>query len=857
MTVTDPSEIPLQVKEVPQIYFLGLGHNAGCWYWVVGCPQLQLARANNGLGWKNFHVTLGFDQRDRHDISKGPKTCVEQSMDMDTIFACLEDHFKTLKNSKLEKEMFQFSFELIATSLRGSITQDQKLRLLEHKALLHFCNRDFQQSLVAAQEGILLKENERLLIRAADASMQLSQEDQALICYWKAYLQSNGKPKTYAMNKIKTLWKKGTVSVEMFLEQAWVPMTEQQYRQYQDERMYIVEPGESFEPFCVEEPRIRVHVDCITMKQELPRFFSWVVPFVLAGMSTPKSRNDIIALEQLGIGIVITLTEEEPLPASWFHDTSVQNVFWPVTNYYAPYVTHVDHFMKLLATQRCSERPRGILVHCGGGKGRAGTLLATYLARFGLSTPPLPCDHCQIQSAYRCISPNCFFAQDPVMSASEAIQLIRTMRPGSIETERQENFVATYISDLWARNKLSERVVHRVIEDPSDTTDFFSFGNQHCKPTLILLCGLPASGKSTFAKKMEQEGWTVISQDELHTLEACEKQFALSIKKHKVIVDRCNHTRKSRKAFIAMAGNPVTAIIHFNSSPETCIQRAQQRLDHPTLQPWQAESAVSTFATQFEPPEASEGTCLYVVKTRKQTDALLVHFGVTPESAFIKYPRTRHLCDIGAASRDDLIFSKDDAQRFLRPYEDEILVIQEKWDGANVGFRLDPNGKIVCQNRTHTVTSQYHPQFQGLQAWVYQHQSSLYHILSKNTMLFGEWLAATHSVYYDSLPDVFLAFDILDLTTNQFYSVARTRALLDTTTIHMAPCLPVPPNPTQQSIMELLHTKSQYSTSQLEGVVLRLDKHDHLVQKCKLVRTDFIQDSQHWSKSSIRWNKVQ
>ena len=32
----------------------------------------------------------------------------------------------------------------------------------------------------------------------------------------------------------------------------------------------------------------------------MPRFFSWIVPFTLAGMSTPRNENDIIGLQSLG-----------------------------------------------------------------------------------------------------------------------------------------------------------------------------------------------------------------------------------------------------------------------------------------------------------------------------------------------------------------------------------------------------------------------------------------------------------------------------------------------------------------------------------------------------------------------------
>jgi hypothetical protein len=46
----------------------------------------------------------------------------------------------------------------------------------------------------------------------------------------------------------------------------------------------------------------------------LQRYFSWVVAGLLAGSSTPTSEEHVAALGHLGIRLVLTLTEEEPLP---------------------------------------------------------------------------------------------------------------------------------------------------------------------------------------------------------------------------------------------------------------------------------------------------------------------------------------------------------------------------------------------------------------------------------------------------------------------------------------------------------------------------------------------------------------
>ncbi len=78
----------------------------------------------------------------------------------------------------------------------------------------------------------------------------------------------------------------------------------------------------------------------------------------------------------------------------------------------------VDRFLEAVAAEDAC-----VLVHCGGGKGRAGTFAACCLAMWG-SSPPLD-----------------LTVARPVLSAQEAVRIVRNLRPGSIETQEQEAFV--------------------------------------------------------------------------------------------------------------------------------------------------------------------------------------------------------------------------------------------------------------------------------------------------------------------------------------------------------------------------------------------------------------------------------
>lgn len=81
-------------------------------------------------------------------------------------------------------------------------------------------------------------------------------------------------------------------------------------------------------------------------------------------------------------------------------------------------LVQVDRFLEAVAADDAC-----VLVHCGGGKGRAGTFAACCLAMWGASPPPD------------------LTAERPVLSAQEAVRTVRMLRPGSIETQEQEMFV--------------------------------------------------------------------------------------------------------------------------------------------------------------------------------------------------------------------------------------------------------------------------------------------------------------------------------------------------------------------------------------------------------------------------------
>jgi len=61
----------------------------------------------------------------------------------------------------------------------------------------------------------------------------------------------------------------------------------------------------------------------------------------------------------------------------------------------------------------------------------------------------------------------------------------------------------------------------------------------------------------------------------------------------------------------------------------------------------------------------------------------------TDTMPLLKFPRTHHIADLGgsAVTRDDLIFSKQQAEEWL---SHGTTIVEEKVDGANLGISIDP-----------------------------------------------------------------------------------------------------------------------------------------------------------------------
>lgn len=135
----------------------------------------------------------------------------------------------------------------------------------------------------------------------------------------------------------------------------------------------------------------------------------------------------------------------------------------------------------------------------------------------------------------------------------------------------------------------------------------------------------------------------------------------------------------------------------------------------------------------------------------------------------LKYPRTQHIQGSRLQPGDE-----DLAQVAFDAIKGRRVVIEEKVDGANAGVRFADDGALLLQSRGHFLTGGPRERhFALFKTWASAHQDALRAALGTRYVLFGEWLYARHTVFYDALPHYFMEFDVLDVQTGEFLSTAR------------------------------------------------------------------------------------
>lgn len=800
-----PQERIMSLREdTRHVFAAGVGGNmsTGVYFVVIVWAAGQQLRRQLGLPPKQFHITLSAN--DDHDMDKG-----------------------------------------IDSLLPGQYPTSPTPDFLDHLAFtLHITGQYHKAQSYCSDLVLALPDSHRGFLRLADAALWGGQHKLAMLSYGRAFEHAGDeKVKAYCFKKMiecskETEW--GSLFLESEMSQLPVEITPILLAPWTTTLRTALSDTSPTPTFRL-EPRQSLFVPVASLASEkskfykLPRFFRWLIPYHIAIMSTPRREDDITILSssQLNIHHVLTLTEETPLHESWFKGKPITNTYLPIPNYYPPSIEQMDLIMRLVQ----DEDKLPLLIHCGGGKGRAGTVAACYMAAFGFGKPRVDQHH-------------------PELSAPEAVSLLRAIRPGSIETSQQEAFVSKWCSTIWKRQSIYPDLPSEPPPCPLEIEGTLGREND-----LFMLVGLPGSGKSWFSNALlarDPSGWTRISQDDTGSRSACETEIGRS-QSRRVLLDRCNTAATDRKEWLALASNWVTApvCIWFDYERELCTSRAQMRAGHPTLPPGsRVRNAIDQMHKLFVRPTMGEGFKA-VIRIRSFAAAQELVLRLSPAIAIYKFPRTPHLINLGAATPDDLLTDTSVASMSSQGN----TVITEKVDGANMGFSLSSDrSQVIIQNRSHYVNSSTHEQFKKLGLWVERHLEDLYKVLDRDPyfaeryILFGEWMFATHSIPYTRLPDRFLAYDLYDRTTRTWADRKTLSVLLAPTSIQLVPIIHEGAMPSDSELRAMVQIPSGFWDGRIEGVYVKIERDGRVVLRGKVVRADFIAGNEHWTKGNLRVN---
>lgn len=206
------------------------------------------------------------------------------------------------------------------------------------------------------------------------------------------------------------------------------------------------------------------------------------------------------------------------------------------------------------------------------------------------------------------------------------------------------------------------------------------------------------------------------------------------------------------------------------------------------------------------------------------------------------------------------------------------LVVEEKLDGANCAVSFDEVGNLLLQSRGHYLDGGARERhFERLKGWATVHASALRARLGARYVMYGEWLYAKHTVFYDCLPHWFLEFDVFDRDLRQFLSTNARRALLEGLPVGSVPVLHAGPLRSHAALVRLLgpsRFKSELwrdrlreqaraqelnveraeretdSSDEMEGLYIKDEEHDQVVARFKFVRASFLttvtDSGSHW-----------
>ncbi len=248
-----------------------------------------------------------------------------------------------------------------------------------------------------------------------------------------------------------------------------------------------------------------------------------------------------------------------------------------------------------------------------------------------------------------------------------------------------------------------------------------------------------------------------------------------------------------------------------------------------------------------------------------------------------KFPRTPHIEGSRLQPGDE-----DLSQIPFESIMDRQIVVEEKCDGANSAVSFDADGNLLLQSRGHYLIGGYRERhFNLMKQWANVHRKDFFDLLGNKYIMYGEWMYAKHTVFYDALPHYFLEFDILDKETGEFMDTPTRHAMLKDHPVVSVPVLGSGCYKTMEDILKLLGRSGYVTGNQrqnlwdaadklgldpercsnetelsgmMEGLYIKVENNGRVVDRMKFVRSAFIQcvdfSETHWIDRPIIPNQL-
>ena len=175
-----------------------------------------------------------------------------------------------------------------------------------------------------------------------------------------------------------------------------------------------------------------------------------------------------------------------------------------------------------------------------------------------------------------------------------------------------------------------------------------------------------------------------------------------------------------------------------------------------------------------------------------------------------------------------------------------------------------------------------------MKQWANINRDILYSALGSRYIMYGEWMYAKHTVFYDALPDYFMEFDIYDRENNVFLDTDRRKEITDKMgIISSVPVLGRGKYTSKKAILsylgdskfitgrhiEVLREISQRlgldaerqiretdPTTTMEGLYIKIEEDGIVKGRVKFVRASFLQcvatSGTHWQSRPIVPNQL-